>query len=150
MLQQAVDLASALARHFEGCHLSSYHDPVMLPTQGWGRLLSREKSADLSRWPPITQATADSWLEEDMTKHALAALRLCPGATSPNELAALADFAFNLGPGNLQNSTLRRKLNAGDKAGAADEFDKWVFAGGIKLRGLVRRRAAERELFLTK
>jgi lysozyme len=146
----ALDAAIELARRFEGCDLSAYHDPVGYPTQGYGRLLSREKWADLSRWPPIDQATADAWLQEDMTKHALAALRLCPGATSPNELAALSDFAFNLGPGNLQISTLRRRVNEGDKAGAAEEFGKWIFAGGIKLRGLVRRRAAERDLFLTK
>jgi lysozyme len=146
----ALDAATELAKRFEGCHLSAYFDPVGFPTQGWGRLLSREKWADLSRWPPIDQATADAWLQEDMTKHALTAQRMCNVPLSPFELAALSDFAFNLGPGNLQISTLRRRVNEGDKEGAAEEFGKWIFAGGIKLRGLVRRRAAERDLFLTK
>jgi lysozyme len=66
-----------------------------------------------------------------------------------NEFGALTSFTFNLGIGNLKSSTLLKKLNAGDRAGAADEFGKWVNAGGKPLPGLVKRRAAERALFLT-
>jgi lysozyme len=55
---------------------------------------------------------------------------------------------FNLGVRKLIQSTLLKKLNAGDYVGAANEFDKWVFAAGKKLKGLVARRAAEKELFL--
>ena len=61
----------------------------------------------------------------------------------------LVSFAFNVGLGNLQSSTLRMKYNRGDFEGAADEFLKWTKAGGKVLNGLVRRREAERALFLT-
>ena len=65
-----------------------------------------------------------------------------------NQFSSLVSFSFNLGLGNLQNSTLRMKLNREDYDGAADEFPKWRKAGGRILKGLVRRRAAERSLFL--
>jgi lysozyme len=64
-----------------------------------------------------------------------------------NQYAAIVSFAFNLGVGNLKQSTLLKKLNAGDFAGAANEFAKWNKAGGKVLAGLTRRRAAEAELF---
>ena len=57
-------------------------------------------------------------------------------------------FTYNLGSGSLSRSTLLEKLNSGDIEGAADEFDRWVFAGGIKLAGLVRRRSVEKDLFM--
>lgn len=66
-----------------------------------------------------------------------------------NQFGALVSFTFNLGAGNLKKSTLLKKVNRGDFAGAANEFGKWVNAGGQKLNGLVRRRAAEKALFLS-
>ena len=125
-----------------------YHDPVGFPTQGWGRLLSRNKWESLSRYHSITRAEADEWCNEDLAKHARAVWSLCPVEMTPGMFAALVDFSFNVGPGNLEISTLRRRLLAGDYEGAADQFPRWVFAQGVKLPGLVRRRAAERELFL--
>jgi lysozyme len=65
-----------------------------------------------------------------------------------NEFDALVSFTYNLGAGNLLSSTLLKKLNAGDKAGAANQFDVWTKAGGKVLQGLVTRRAAEKALFL--
>lgn len=61
-----------------------------------------------------------------------------------HEYDALVSFAYNIGPGAFCGSTLVRKLNAGDYAGACDEMPRWVFAGGRKVQGLVNRRAAER------
>lgn len=66
-----------------------------------------------------------------------------------NERTALLSFVYNVGSANFRASTLLRRLNAGDRPGAAREFDRWVLAGGRVLPGLVRRRAAERRLFLT-
>jgi lysozyme len=77
-----------------------------------------------------------------------ATLRLCPGVERPTQIAAIADFTFNCGAGNLEISNLRRRVNRGDFDGAADEFLRWVYARGVKLPGLVRRRVAERDLFL--
>lgn len=155
-LDEALDAATALARTFEGCHrigpddlVYPYHDPVGFPTQGWGRLLSREPWADLSRWPPVSREVADEWLGQDMEKALSATLRLVRSEVTPQQAAALADFAFNLGAGNLQVSTLLRRVNDGDHEAAADQFGRWVYAGAVKLPGLIRRRAAEREMYLS-
>lgn len=151
-----VDYALELAREYEGLHkiksdglVYAYHDPVGFPTQGWGRLLSRQKWEPLNKYAAITKQQADEWLLEDLGKHAKSVWRLCPVAMTPQQFAALVDFSFNVGPGNLEISTLRRRLLRGDYLGAADQFQRWVYAQGIKLPGLVRRRQAERNLFLT-
>ena len=145
-----------LAREYEGLHrvganglIYPYHDPVGFPTQAWGRLLSRVKWEALSKYPAISRAEADEWLMQDLAKHARAVWRLCPVPMTPQMFAALVDFSFNVGPGNLEVSTLRRRLRAEDYEGAADQFSRWVYAQGVKLPGLVRRRAAERALFLS-
>jgi lysozyme len=74
--------------------------------------------------------------------------RLVKAPISDDQAAALADFAFNLGAGALQASTLLRMVNRGDFADAADQFMRWNKAGGRILKGLTRRRAAERALFI--
>lgn len=146
-MDEIVDLALEIAKPFEGLVLVPYHDPVGYPTQGYGRLLSRKPWEPLDKWPPIDKHTAEVWLDEDMTKAAKAAVRLCPGAESPHQIAALADFVFNCGAGNLEISTLRRRVNRQDFSGAETEFARWVYARGVKLPGLVRRRRAEAEMF---
>ena len=110
--------------------------------------MSRNKWESLSKYPPISRAEADEWLIEDLAKHARSVWRLCPVEMTPGMFAALVDFSFNVGPGNLEISTLRRRVLAGDRQGAGDQFHRWVYAQSVKLPGLVRRRAAERELFL--
>lgn len=69
------------------------------------------------------------------------------GSLNENQFSALTSFAFNLGCGGLKSSSLLRKLNGGDVAGASHEFGLFVNAGGKRLQGLVRRREAERNLF---
>ncbi len=166
-MDEILKLASEVAKPFEGLFLRPYYDPVGYPTQGYGRLLSRQvwgslgrspvnkeerKLADewlYERYPDIDDHTAEIWLQEDMVKATKAAIRLCPGAERPTQLAALADFAFNCGSGNLELSTLRRKVNQKDFDAAANEFGRWVYARGVKLPGLVRRRNSEKQLFLS-
>ena len=77
-----------------------------------------------------------------------AVLRLCPGLAreTPERLAAIIDFTFNLGGGRLQASALRRRVNAGEWAQVPAELRKWVIGGGKVLRGLVLRREAEAAL----
>lgn len=138
-----------LIKAFEGVRLEAYHDPVGFPTQGIGRLLSREKWADLSQWPAITLDEATLWLEQDLQKIGLSYARILPAPLNDNEYAAVTSFAFNLGIGALEASTLRRKLLRNDRLGAAEEFLRWDHAGGRKVAGLTRRRIAERSLFLS-
>jgi lysozyme len=92
----------------------------------------------------------DTLLEKDLQRFEAGVLRLCPAAADNQcHLDALVSFAFNVGLGNLQSSTLRMKYNRGEYDGAAEEFLKWNKAGGKVLNGLVRRREAERALFLS-
>lgn len=93
---------------------------------------------------PITAERAQALLLWHIRKVYLPAiLVLCPGLTNPGLLAALIDFTFNLGSGNLRASTLRRKVNTKDWQAVPAEFRKWVKAGGRELRGLALRREAE-------
>jgi lysozyme len=141
-----------LAKRFEGFHRVPKHDPQRLAhpyicpagywTIGYGHLCKPDH-------PPITEDESEIYMAQDLRTALAATLRYCPVlATEPEgRLAAIVDFTFNLGAGALESSTLLKKLNAGDYAGAQAEFGKWVHAGGEVLPGLVRRRAAEAELF---
>jgi lysozyme len=145
----ALVLAEDLAKPFESCRLAAYHDPIGFPTQGWGHLLSRTAWEDLSKYPDWSQAHADEILSEDLRATSRAVSRLLKVPLQARAFAALIDFAFNLGAGNLQASTLLRHINRGDFDSAAPEFMRWNKAGGRILRGLTRRRAAERDMFLS-
>lgn len=154
-LDRALILAEELAAPFEGLHrlgadgmIYPYHDPVGYPTIGYGHLLSRVRWEALSKYPAITKAEASQMLLVDLNKAARGVSRLIRVPLSDEQFAALIDFSFNVGTGNLEISTLRRLLNRQEYAAAAEQFSRWVFAAGVKLPGLVRRRAAERALFL--
>jgi lysozyme len=92
----------------------------------------------------------EAYLAADMADALRATLRFCPVlATEPERrLAAIVDFTFNLGTGRLQTSTLRRRVNQRDWQGAASELKRWVYGAGVKLPGLVTRRAANAALLL--
>ena len=98
--------------------------------------------------PDITEDQADQLLRRDVSKSEQSVIRLIRVPLEDGQYDSLCSFVFNLGSGALQSSTLRRKLNRGDYIGAADEFPRWVFAGGRKLKGLIRRRDHERLMFL--
>lgn len=154
-LDRALILAEELAAPFEGLHrlgadgmIYPYHDPVGYPTIGYGHLLSRVRWEALSKYPAITKAEASQLLLVDLNKAARGVSRLIRVPLTDEQFAALIDFSFNVGTGNLEISTLRRLLNRQEYAAAAEQFSRWVFAAGVKLPGLVRRRAAERALFL--
>ena len=151
------ETAFALARTHETLHdpapataqlYEPYYDPVGFPTIGYGHLLSREPWSPLGRWPAITGAEAEALLAQDMAYAANAVLRLIGVPLTDGQFAALADFAFNVGAGNLQLSTLRRVINRENYHLAPDQFRRWVFARGVKLPGLVCRREDEVRLWL--
>jgi len=130
-----------LIKSFEGLRLSAYKDVVGVVTIGYGTT-SGVKMGDT-----ITKERAEQLLREDVERFEQQVLRLVRVPLSQGQHDALVSFVYNLGAGNLSNSTLLRLLNAGDYAGAAAQFDRWNKAGGKVLSGLVRRRAAERALF---
>ena len=125
--------------------LEPKRDPIGLWTVGWGHLVSRDPNAP--RPAPITIEEADRLLEEDLAKAARSVCRLITVPLTDGQYAALIDFAYNCGAGNLQISTLRKVINRGEYDEAPRQFRRWVYAGGVKLRGLVRRRNAEVELW---
>ncbi|HCO3755892.1 TPA: lysozyme [Escherichia coli] len=136
----------SLIKQFEGCRLKAYPDPATggAPwTIGYGHTGNDVRPGML--W---TQVQADSALISDLAQCERSISRLVKVNLTQNQFDALVSFVFNVGSGNLQSSTLLRKLNSGDYKGAADEFLKWNKAAGKVMNGLVARRAAERELFL--
>ena len=131
-----------LIRQFEGCRLRAYLCPAGVWTVGWGAT-----GPGITRGVVWDQPTADARLGVDATKYLLAAIKQSPVlATDMDRAAAVADFCYNLGTGRYRASTLRRKINAEEWNSACDELGKWVWGGGRKLPGLVRRRAAEATL----
>ncbi|CAB4495529.1 unnamed protein product [Rhizophagus irregularis] len=97
--------------------------------------------------PPISRAEGEALLKKDLARFEKCVESLTRIKLNSNQFSALCSFTFNLGCGAYQQSTLRRKLNAGNTKGASLEFRKWVYGGGKNLPGLVRRRKAERDLF---
>ncbi len=147
MHARAAALAGLLARRFEGLSLAPYLCPAGVPTIGYGATHYEDGTRVTMADPAITAARAEALLAHHIRQRYLpAAIRLCPGADTPERLAALADFAFNLGEGALRGSTLRRKVNAGQWDEVPEQLGRWVYAGGRRLAGLVRRRQAEAEL----
>lgn len=135
---------NTLTKGFEQCRLTAYPDATGIMTIGWGHT-GPEVCAGLV-W---TQAQADLQLTID-EKNAVAAVNsLVQVILTQHEFDALVDLVFNIGGGNFQSSTLLTKLNTGDYAGAANEFDKWDHAAGRILAGLLKRRQEETNEFNT-
>ncbi len=133
----AKTVCKKLARVFEGLALNVYYCPAGKPTIGYGHVCHPQH-------PPIDVAWAEILLDKDVVKAMNGAVKYCPGLLNhPERLGAITDFCFNLGVGRLQASTLRRRINAGDYEAAKNELRKWVYGGGRKLPGLIRRRGAE-------
>ena len=137
-------LGIALIKQFEGLRTCAYLDAAGIWTIGYGHTGEEVRSG-----ARIDAAQADRLLRQDLgvAEEAVRALVTAPLAQASFD--ALASFVFNVGANAFAGSTLLRKLNAGDPEGAAAEFERWRYAGGRVLPGLLRRRIAERTLFLS-
>ena len=133
----------ALIEQFEGLRLRAYPDPG---TGGDPWTIGFGHTANVHPGMEITQAQALIFLADDVWSAVADVSRLNQVSLSQNQFDALVSFQYNTGA--LEGSTLMRLVNQGDMQGAADQFDRWVHAGGNVLEGLVTRRAAERALFL--
>lgn len=133
----------AVLKHYEGCKLTAYVCPAGVLTIGYGHT-----GPDVVKGMKITQARALELLQQDAQRFGKGVLACVKVSLAQREYDALVSFAFNLGLGALQESTLLRKLNVGNRPGAADQFLRWINAGGKVLPGLQKRRATERSLFL--
>lgn len=139
----------SLVRQFEGLRLSPYLCSGGVATIGYGatRYFGRRR-VNLAD-PSITVDEADSLLRYDYLSRERKVVAMISVQLTPNQIGALTSWMFNVGYTNARRSTLVRLLNRGDYEGASNEFWKWRRAGGVILTGLVKRRAAERELFVS-
>lgn len=145
---QTSDKGIALIKQFEGCKLTAYQDSVGVWTIGYGWIHPVD-GKPIRVGMTIKQETAERLLKTGLVSYESDVSRLVKVCLTQGQFDALVSFTYNLGARSLSTSTLLRKLNAGDYAGAADEFLRWNKAGGKVLNGLTRRREAERALFLS-
>ena len=136
----AAALAVPLVMLYEGTVLRSYRDPIGIITACVGHT-----GPELRMGQKYTRQQCEDMLYGDLLKHT-AALDCIKQPMADEQKAAFLSFDFNVGNKAFCDSTLARKANAGDMPGACAELSRWTRAGGRELPGLVKRRAAEREL----
>lgn len=140
-----------LVKHFEGFRSSAYLDTSGLPVIGYGQTKINGKTVSLGQY--ITQAQADVALEQELYHIQRLVKAKVKVELNPYQLGALSSLVYNAGTIVITDSTLIKKLNAGDYKGAAKEFPRWNKAnqGGrlVVFPGLTKRRLAEQKLFLT-
>lgn len=139
----------ALIKHHEGVRLKPYKCPAGLWTVGVGHLIGDGKTLPDDWNRLFTVDEVDAILAKDLERFELAVSRYCPVPLTQGQFDALVSFAFNVGAGALQRSTVRQKTIRGEKENAADALLAWSKAGGKVLPGLLRRRQDERALFLS-
>ena len=131
-----------MVKKYEGLFTKAYVCPAGVLTIGYGHT-----GPDVKPGQRITEAQAEQLLRQDMGKFEAAVKRQVKVPLTQGQFDALTSFTFNCGEGALKKSTLLKKLNAGDYAGAQAEFQKWNKGGGRVLPGLVKRRAEEAQMF---
>lgn len=154
------DRCKEMIKHHEGVRFKPYRCPARLWTVGVGRVLyaiqGRLPLDQRDAYPlapednrTFSKDEVDGLLSADLQRFEVGVARLFPLVLTQNQNDALVSFAFNLGLGGLQRSTLRQKVLRGETQEAADEFLKFTKGGGKVLPGLVKRRNDERALFLS-
>lgn len=146
----------------EGCKTTAYKPKILTEVNGKPKIVeSNERyftigyghsGPDVQRHQIITQDQAELLLKQDLGKFAKQLNAICVSdgvELNQNQFDALISFAYNTGLGALAASTLWKKLIAKDYAGAAAQFDRWIYASGVKSNALIERRRRERELFET-
>jgi lysozyme len=137
------DAGVTLIKKFEGCRLAAYKDGGGVLTIGYGHI------AGVCSLDTITQAEAEALLAADIASTEAGVAGLLKVKVTDNQFAALVSFAFNVGVGSLKTSLLLRCLNKLHPNDAANQFARWCHDDGVEVPGLVARRKAERDLFLS-
>jgi lysozyme len=152
--------AIAMIKHHEGVRQKPYRCPAKLWTIGVGHVLYPEQgklpidqrdafNIKIEDFRIFSMEEVDAILRADLDRFERGVERYVTVPLTQGMFDALVSFSFNVGLGTLQRSTLRQKLNRGDKEGAAEELLKYCMAGGKILKGLQNRRIDERALFLS-
>lgn len=139
----------ALIKQFEGLVLKPYKDAVGIPTIGYGNTYYENGRKVAMSDPAITEARATELLKMVVKRYEDAVNRYVQVSITQNQFDALVSFAYNVGNENLRKSTLMKLLNQKQYTAAANQLLRWDKAGGKTLKGLTRRRQAERVLFLS-
>lgn len=142
LISSGYSMLSDLIKQFEGFSATPYKDSAGKWTIGFGHLIKNNET-----FGTISQAQAEELLAKDTSGAQSTINNLVTVPLNANQRAALVSFVYNIGSGNFANSTMLRLLNSGDYAGAAKEFERWIYAGGVVNSGLVSRRAKEKRLF---
>lgn len=149
-----------MLKHHEGVRVRPYRCPALLWTVGVGHVIDQShigvKFDERKNLPippgwdrSLSMQEVDQLLADDLAKFERGVLRMCPSGLNQSRFDALVSFAFNVGLGNLQRSSIRMRHNRGDYEGAAQAFMMWTKAAGKTLPGLVKRRQDERDLYLS-
>lgn len=147
-VDEAVGVAAALCRPFEGLRLKPYLCPAGYATIGYGTVWKPDGTQVTMEHPAIDKETAEAWLLHELRRNYLAGVvKASPGLLKcPQALGAMTDWAYNLGVARYRASTLRKRVDTEDWQGAKEEIVKWNKAAGRVLPGLTRRRQAEAAL----
>ena len=157
-----------LMHQYEGCRNKPYLCPAHIWTIGYGHVLYQDQirlpmvakegqSTMIRKEYPLKQEDNRVWSKEEIEKlfsddvslFERGVLRLAPTLSGrQGAFDACVSFSFNAGLGNFQRSTIRMKVNRGEWEAAAEAFMQWTKGGGRELPGLVKRRKAEKALFL--
>jgi lysozyme len=137
----------SLIRHFEGFSPVPYCCPAGKLTIGYGHVIVAGEEFQASG---ISQKIAENILKQDVSMLEEAMAKFITANLSQNQFDALTSFIYNIGIKAFEKSTLLRLLNEGKSEEAAAEFFKWIYAGKVAQTGLIRRRAAEKQLFMEK
>jgi lysozyme len=152
-ITKAASLSSALSfikKAEGGLYLKAYQDSGGVWTIGWGSTYDFDKQRKVQQGDVITEAQAQKWLDMETSQNAMDIKKLVTVPLNNNELNALISFVYNVGINGFKASSMLRLLNSGaDKNTVAAQFDRWVFDNGVKVKGLINRRNAEKKLFLS-
>lgn len=136
-------LTVAMVTEFEGYDPNPYLDPIGVLTVCYGHT-----GPDIIPTKTYTKAECKALLEKDLAIVAKAVNPLIKVSIPDYTRAALYSFTYNVGTGAFSRSTLLKKLNAGDQTGACNELKRWIYAGGVKWKGLMTRREVEKAVCL--
>ena len=136
-----------LISNFEGLKLEAYYDQAGVCTIGYGTIIY-PNGVPVQRGDQCSVKQAKRYMHHDLARFEKAVSSAVKVPLTQNQFDALVSLTYNIGAGAFKNSTLLKLLNQGDYAGASQQFDVWIKAGGQTLQGLVNRRAVEKAYFL--
>jgi len=133
-----------------GLYLKAYRDSGNVPTIGWGSTYDFDKQRKVQMGDVITEEQAQRWLDMETSQNASDIKNLVKIKLTNNQFNALISLVYNIGINAFKNSTMLRLLNSGANINTvANQFDVWVYDNGVKVKGLINRRSAEKTLFLS-